>query len=69
MIKLGELDSAVCIQCGEKAYEYKGKIYKLCSECGWEALKLMGYVDNEDKTAEEKVTEVIGYENFDINQH
>lgn len=59
-VNLGELDNAICIQCGKKAYEYKGKVYKLCAECGWEALvTLAGCVDDDTKTVEEKVTEVV----------
>lgn len=51
-----------CIKCGKPAYQFKGKTYKLCASCGWEALvKLMGYVDDSPITDREKVDKVMDY--------
>jgi ribosomal protein L37E len=64
-VKLGKLSNSVCVQCGKEAYKYRGKVYSLCAECGWDALvKLAGYLDDKEKTAKEKVDEVIHYENY-----
>lgn len=51
-----------CIQCGKPAYQLKGKTYKLCATCGWEALvELRGYTDNRPVTDQEKVDAVLDY--------
>jgi len=57
MVELKEL----CVQCGEEAYQYRDKTYKLCAECAWEYLRL-NYPEDKEKSAQEKVTEAVQYE-------
>jgi hypothetical protein len=53
----------LCESCGKQPrYQRKGKTYKLCVVCGWEAISaLLNIPDDLNKTPEQKVTEALDY--------
>ena len=53
----------LCIRCNKNTrFQYRGKTYQLCAECGLKALKdLLDWPEENSKTAEEQVTNAVGY--------
>jgi len=63
MINIGPLNKVVCIQCGREPYKRKGITYKLCSQCGWDAL--MTLLEQSEEEEQQNVDEYLRNNGYD----